>query len=108
MTVPSCYQKRMLIGNLIIEYVGEETFVSFISRNRDRVNVVSCTIQKNLDEEFVSHSSYTSAFDTLLTILHNANAQSLKKIFAAKEFSCSKVYSLPNGKQFIRLDFEKY
>lgn len=56
----------LLIANLIIEYVGDATFVSLINQNRNQVEVVSCTIQKKQASGFVSQSDYTSAFDPLL------------------------------------------
>jgi hypothetical protein len=97
----------LLIANLIIEYVGVSTFVDLINRNKDRVKVISCTIQKNQAAGFVSQSHYTSAFDSLRSISHNVDADPLIQRFSDIRFRClqTKVYSLPNGKSFIRLDF---
>ncbi|TCP19701.1 hypothetical protein EV207_1607 [Scopulibacillus darangshiensis] len=99
----------LLIANLIIEYVGDATFVSLISQNRNQVEVVSCTIQKKQADGFVSQSNYTSAFDPLLSISHDADAKKLVELFSNEKFSClkTKEYALPNGKKFIRLDFKK-
>lgn len=98
----------LLIANLIIEYVGASTFVDLIQRNQDQVEVVSCTIQINQAEGFVSESHYTSAFDPLLSISHDVDAGSLIQRFSDKGFRClqTKAYRLPNGKSFIRLDFK--
>ncbi|MGE7590988.1 class I SAM-dependent methyltransferase [Peribacillus sp. NPDC101480] len=99
----------LLIANLIIEYVGDSTFVSLINQNRNQVEVVSCTIQKNQSDGFVSQSNYVSAFDPLLSISHDVDAKKLIELFSNEKFSCikTKEYTLPNGKEFIRLDFKK-
>ncbi|WP_141502952.1 class I SAM-dependent methyltransferase [Paenibacillus luteus] len=99
----------LLIANLIIEYVGDASFVSFINQNRNHVGVVSCTIQNNQADGFVSQSDYISAFDPLLTISHNIDAKKIIKQFSNEKFRClkTKEYILPNGKKFIRLDFKK-
>ncbi|WP_138751277.1 class I SAM-dependent methyltransferase [Paenibacillus sinopodophylli] len=99
----------LLLANLIIEYVGDASFVSFINQNRNHVGVVSCTIQNSQADGFVSQSDYKSAFDPLLSISHTINAEKLIHLFANENFSCLKTqaYTLPNGKTFIRLDFKK-
>ena len=99
----------LLIANLIIEYVGDATFVSLINQNRNQVEVVSCTIQKKQADSFVSQSNYTSAFEPLLSISYDADAKKLIDLFSTEKFSCLKIkeYALPNGKKFIRLDFKK-
>lgn len=99
----------LLIANLVIEYVGVSTFVDLISRNQDQMEVVSCTIQNNQAEGFVSESHYTSAFDPLLSISHDVDADLLIQQFSVKRFRClhTKAYNLPNGKSFIRMDFKR-
>ncbi|KQO00615.1 hypothetical protein ASF12_17785 [Paenibacillus sp. Leaf72] len=70
----------LLIANLIIEYVGDASFVSLINQNRNQVEVVSCTIQKNQADSFVSQSNYISAFDPLLSIAHDVDAKKIIRL----------------------------
>lgn len=100
---------NLLIANLIIEYLGDQNFVSLVSRNSNHIEIVSCTIQKNEEEGFVSQSNYTSAFDPLLSISHDADEKNLIELFSKENFDCFNTleYLLPNGKKFIRLDFKR-
>lgn len=99
----------LLIANMIIEYVGIRQFTEFLSENNSSISVLSCTIQSEEKSNFVSKSDYTSAFDSLETVLHSIHpaqlVQSLRKI----GFECieQKDYQLPNEKRFIRLDFKR-
>lgn len=99
----------ILICNLIVEYLGISSFVKLIKNNRDNVNVISCVIQKNNSNDFVSSSDLTSDFDPILSIHHNIDEDVLQKEFLNAGFICLKkiVYPLPNGKKFIRIDFKK-
>ena len=100
---------NLLICNLIVEYIGEEKFVATIERNKNNVEVVSCVIQKNNNNSFVSNSEHNSHFDPILSIHHDVDEDKLKNLFATIKFNCikSKEYLLPNGKKFIRMDFSK-
>lgn len=100
---------KLLICNLIIEYLGEEQFISMIDRNKDKLGVVSCVIQRNLNNSFVSTSELTSHFDPIVSIHHDINENKLKFLFLSIGFKCikHKEYTLPNGKEFIRLDFSQ-
>lgn len=99
---------NLLICNLIIEYIGEKEFISVINKNRINVNVVSCVIQKNNDNSFVSASELNSHFEPILLIHHDIDENNLKHLFSTIEFTCIKYkkYILPNGKEFIRMDFK--
>lgn len=98
---------NLLICNLIIEYTGEEKFVDLIEKNKTNVCVVSCVIQKNNNNSFVSNSGHISHFDPILSIHHDVDENKLKSLFFAIGFNCIKYmeYELPNGKKFIRMDF---
>jgi hypothetical protein len=100
---------NLLICNLIIEYIGEKEFISVINNNRINVDVVSCVIQKNNDNSFVSTSDLNSHFQPILSIHHDINENNLKHLFSTIEFTCIryKRYMLPNGKELIRLDFKR-
>lgn len=98
----------LLICNLIIEYLGENEFVSNIARNKSNLDIISCVIQKNNNNSFVSPSAHTSHFDPIASIHHDIDERSLKTIFYDYGFVCIKCknYDLPNGKEFIRMDFK--
>ncbi|MCH4201175.1 MAG: methyltransferase domain-containing protein [Clostridium tyrobutyricum] len=100
---------NLIICNLIIEYIGEKKFVSIINKNKININIVSCVIQKNNDNSFVSNSKLTSYFEPILSIHHDISENKLKKLFSDIQFNCIKYkeYMLPNGKKFIRMDFKR-
>lgn len=100
---------NLLICNLIIEYLGEEKFISMIDKNKINISVVSCVIQKNNNHSFVSKSELTSHFEPITAIHHDINENKLKNLFCIIGFKSSKYkeYLLPNGKKFIRMDFVK-
>lgn len=99
----------IMISNLIIEYIGANKFVELIRNNKDNVNVISCIIQKNNNNDFVSNSDLTSFLEPLVSIHHDIDAENLLNEFLKIGFKCIKkmYYPLPNGKEFIRIDFER-
>jgi hypothetical protein len=100
---------NILICNLVIEYLGINKFIKLINNNRENINIVSCVIQKNNNNSFISCSSLTSAFDPLMSIHNDIDKDELLNVFLTVGFHCIKglVYSLPNGKEFIRIDLSK-
>lgn len=100
---------NILICNLIIEYLGVYKFTELIKNNRKNVNIVSCVIQKNNNSNFVSSSSQTSALDSLTSIHKDIEADKLLNGLLEIGFRCIKnqIYPLPNGKEFIRMDFKE-
>ena len=54
------------------------------------------------------YSDLTTIFDQILPIHHDINADELLNAFKKADFKCMKemVYPLPNGKEFIRMDFK--
>ena len=61
-------QVDMLIANLLIEYIGYECFKKVVTVTKPVY--VSCIIQVNVDDSFVSESTYLHAFDGLVTVHH--------------------------------------
>ena len=61
-------QADMLIANLPIEYIGYECFKKVVIVTKPVY--VSCIIRVNVDESFVSESTYLHAFDGLVTVHH--------------------------------------
>jgi len=97
----------ILICNLIIEYLGEYSFVELLHNNKGKIRVVSCVIQRNNGKGFVSSSNLASALDPILSIHHNIDENVLQKeiIKASFEYLKKVIYPLPNGKEFVRMDF---
>ena len=101
-------KSELLIANLLIEYIGYDSFAKAVAAVNPRY--VSCVIQINEDEhEWVSDSPYIHSFDRLDEVHHqmreNELAATMKKsgyseILREKEL-------LPNGKALVRIDFEK-
>ncbi len=98
----------LLICNLIIEYLGEDVFINLIKNNTKNVKIISCVIQKSNKNSFVSNSKQASELNSLLTIYKNIEEKKLCKKMEKINFSLlyKQSYLLPNGKEFIRLDFQ--
>lgn len=71
----------MVVANLLIEYIGYHCFQKVIATVRPLY--VSCIIQVNTDDNFVSDSPYLHVFDDLNEIHHPI--QALELIVAMKE-----------------------
>ena len=97
----------LLIANLIIEYVGAEEFVSFVAANAASIDVLSCVIQRNDAESFVSSTDYSSSFDALASVSSDIDPDSLTAAMSDAGFlalgRCE--YPLSNGKALLRHDF---
>ena len=96
---------ELLIANLFIEYVGYKAFQRAVRMVAP--SYVSCIIQLNLDDSFVSDSPYLHAFDGLEEVHHQMEKDSLTEIMEAADYAA--IYEeekpLPNGKALLRLDF---
>lgn len=95
----------LLIANLLIEYIGYECF----QRNVQKVNpqYISCIIQVNTDDSFVSDSPYLHAFDGLDTVHHQMEEKELMAAMAQIGYTMKMIEEreLPNGKRLVRIDF---
>lgn len=49
-------KSNLLICNLIIEYLGLERFENLLNKNKSNIEIISCVIQKNNGNIFVSSS----------------------------------------------------
>jgi hypothetical protein len=67
----------LLIANLIIEYVGIAEFVAFAAANSRSIGVLSCVIQRNDAEGFVSSTDYSSSFDALASVSSDIDPETL-------------------------------
>ena len=98
-------QVDLLIANLLVEYIGYECFQQVVKVTE--AEYVSCIIQINTDDGFVSDSPYLHAFDELKRVHHQMEEQKLKDSMEAIGYQLIQTleYLLPNGKKFVQLDF---
>lgn len=99
-------QADLLIANLLVEYIGYDCFQKAVEQIQPKY--VSCIIQINVDDSWVSDSPYIHAFDDLEKVHHqmeeNSLIQSLKCIGYRLRGQIES--PLPNGKKLVQLDFE--
>lgn len=95
----------MVVANLLIEYIGYQCFQNAI--NRIRPAYVSCIIQINTDDSWVSDSPYLSVFDDLDRVHHQMEEKELADAMKCIGYSLTEQteQSLPNGKKLVQLDF---
>ena len=98
-------QAELLIADLFVEYVGYEAFQNAIKRVQP--TYVSCVIQINEADGFVSDSPYLHAFDRLQEVHHQMEREKLTRSLKAigYGFISVKEHPLPNGKKLVRLDY---
>ena len=98
-------QVDLLIANLLVEYIGYECFQQAVKVTE--AEYVSCIIQINTDDGFVSDSPYLHAFDDLKRVHHQMDEQNLQDSMEAIGYGLVQTieYLLPNGKKFVQLDF---
>lgn len=96
----------LMIANLLIEYVGIETFVYHMARAKPKL--VSCVIQNSCNEQFVSNSPYLHAFDAIAQLHTDIGPDELinAMLQAGYALCLREEYPLPNGKEFIRMDYK--
>jgi hypothetical protein len=97
----------LVVANLFIEYVGYECFQKII--NQVKPQYISCVIQINAKENFVSNSPYIHVFNYLNGIHHQMSEKSLIKAMEGINYRMilNTEKFLPNGKNLVRLDFKQ-
>ena len=99
---------ELLVADLLIEYIGYDCFQKAVKQVHPLY--VSCIIQINADDEWVSDSPYIHVFDDLEKVHHQVEEglliQVLDGIGYKKIAQIEK--PLPNGKKLVQLDFEQY
>lgn len=100
-------ESDMVIANLLIEYIGYECFQKAIQRVNPKY--VSCIIQINVEDNWVSDSPYLHVFDDLEQVHHQMEEDALKKAMLEIGYHTIKTLEkmLPNGKKLLQIDFEK-
>lgn len=96
----------MIIANLLIEYIGYNCFKNIIEQVKP--TYISCIIQVNMENRFVSDSPYLHVFDDLEKVHHQIQENEL--VNNMKETDYHLIYRteqiLPNGKKLVQLDFK--
>ena len=97
----------MVIANLLIEYIGYECFQKTIQHICPKY--VSCIIQINTEDNWVSDSPYLHMFDELEQVHHQIEVQTLEKTMLKIDYHTIKTleHMLPNGKKLMQIDFER-
>ena len=97
----------MVIANLLIEYVGYECFKRAVWQINPQY--VSCIIQINMGDSWVSDSPYLHVFDGLEQIHHQVGEQELKTVMLEINYHSIKrlEHMLPNGKKLVQIDFRR-
>lgn len=98
---------ELLVANLLIEYIGYDCFQRAVAQVEPRF--VSCVIQINLEDGWVSDSPYLHAFDGLDQVHHQIEEGPLIQTMQAVGYRllAKEERPLPNGKKLVQLDFER-
>ncbi len=96
----------MVIANLLIEYIGYECFQDAVKQVNPKY--VSCIIQINMEDNWVSDSPYLHVFDGLEQVHHQMGEQALEKAMLEIDYHAIRTldHMLPNGKKLVQIDFE--
>ena len=100
-------KSQLLIANLLVEYIGYECFGKTVDLVKPEY--VSCIIQINTGDSFVSDSPYLHAFDCLDEVHHQMEESELIACMKNAGYTVQKMEEreLPNGKKFVRIDFNR-
>ena len=95
----------MVIANLLIEYIGYQCFQKAIQQANP--NYVSCIIQINVKDSWVSNLPYLHVFDGLKQVRCQMEEPTLKKAMFEIGYYTIKTleHMLPNGKKLVQIDF---
>ena len=100
-------ESQLLIANLLVEYIGYDCFQKVVRLVEPEY--VSCIIQINTGNSFVSDSPYLHAFDCLDEVHHQMEENELIACMKNVGYTVQKMEEreLPNGKKFVRIDFNR-
>lgn len=95
----------MIIANLLIEYIGYECFQKAVRQVNPKY--VSCIIQINMEDNWVSDSPYLHVFDGLEQVHHQMEAHALENTMLEIGYHAINTleHMLPNGKKLVQIDF---
>ena len=96
---------ELLVANLLIEYIGYDCLKKAVEQVQPKY--ISCIIQINIDDSWVSDSPYIHAFDNLDRVHHQIEESSLIRVL--KDIGYEQIKQLenplPNGKKLVQIDF---
>lgn len=97
----------MVIANLLIEYIGYECFQKAVKQVNPKY--VSCIIQINIEDNWVSDSPYLHVFDGLEQVHHQIEAHTLENTMLEIGYHAIKTleHTLPNRKKLVQIDFKR-
>lgn len=97
----------MVIANLLIEYIGYECFQKVVRQVNPEY--VSCIIQINTEDNWVSDSPYLHVFDGLDQVHHQMEEHALEGAMLEIDYHSIGIleHMLPNGKKLVQMDFER-
>ena len=97
----------MVIANLLIEYIGYMCFQKAIQQVNPKY--VSCIIQINIGDNWVSDSPYIHVFDDLEQVHHQVEEHTLEDAMLEIGYHSIKTleHMLPNEKKLVQIDFER-
>lgn len=98
---------KLLIANLFVEYIGCEAFGRTVAHCG--AEMVSCVIQRDTEEGFVSDSPYHHAFDRLEEVHRSVDEGELTRTLLEAGYrpALREERPLPNGKALVRLDYRR-
>lgn len=98
-------QVDMVVANLFVEYVGCKVFADAVCRMSPRY--VSCVIQIDPAESFVSDTPYSTKLAVLDSVHSTVNHSELTEAMHSHGYDRKSVFmtDLPNSKRFMRLDY---
>lgn len=96
---------ELLIADLLIEYIGYECFKKIVGLVNPKY--VSCVIQINTDNSFVSDSPYLHKFDRLEEVHCQIDPRELSNAMLEIGYAQERQTKtdLPNGKKLIKTDY---
>lgn len=96
----------LVVANLLIEYIGYACFQTVIRQTKPKI--VSCVIQINTENYWVSDSPYLHVFDGLERVHHDLKEEGLETAMLAIGYQPDKrlEHGLPNGKKLLRMNFQ--
>lgn len=96
----------LVIANLLIEYIGYSCFQRTVRHVAP--GYVSCIIQMNIHDDWVSDSPYLHVFDGLEQVHHQMEVRALAQAMEEIGYHAVKTleHMLPNRKKLVQMDFE--
>lgn len=97
----------LLVADLLLEYIGLNCFDRVIDQVQPEV--ISCILQADINDNFVSDSPYLHVFDRLEDVYHAVTVYELTRIMFQKHYELNFVDErlLPNYKKLLRLDYRR-